>query len=427
MNDIKNTIPYILSSDFLNVTSKISEELLWARHMVMSEFGSIGGGGVNRQALSVAEFDARKKLLEWANEINLVGYTDAIGNLFLRREGEDKTLPAVMTGSHIDTQPMGGRFDGIYGILAGLEALRAIDVSGIKLNRSIELVVWTNEEGSRFLPGAMGSAIFSGYYNINEVCENKDDQGITLRDALSNLSNKFPELVIRETPSPISCYLEAHIEQGPILENTGVSIGVVTGVQGCRWYTVEVIGETAHAGTTPITHRRDAVREAVECIKALQEVMRDELDILRFTVGRFNVTPGSINSVASRVIFTIDIRHPESTTLEHFSDLVEKTCKSVVLTCEVIVVETLSHSPSSFDQALLNLIGTAANNLELSTMKITSGAFHDAQNLNNISPTGMIFVPCERGISHNPAENAKSEDLANGARVLLLSLLRLAG
>ena len=405
----------------------VHQERLWRRHMAMAEIGKIRGGGVSRQALSGDDVRARALLLEWAAARSYRPAADAIANLFVRRSGRDPDAAPLLAGSHMDSQPAGGRFDGIFGVLAGLEALEAMDDAGIATGRPIDVVAWTNEEGGRFAPGAMGSAVFAGHMRLEDCLSLVDAAGIRFADALADTLAATPDLPRRPFGFPIAAYLEPHIEQGPQLEATDNQIGVVTGIQGARWYVVEVDGEPGHAGTAPLRGRKDAVRAAVAMIGALQELMHDETDQLRFTVGRIEVFPNSPNTVPARVTFSIDFRHPEAAVLEARAGRIEQVCRRFAGPCEVHLSETFNRPPCAFPARIVDTIERAAQALGLAHMRLPSGAFHDANFIADVAPTGMIFVPCEKGISHSPAENARPEDLAAGARVLAAALVELAG
>jgi N-carbamoyl-L-amino-acid hydrolase len=410
-----------------DAVSRVSEERLWRRHMEMARIGAIPGNGVNRAALSKEDIAARKVLIGWARERNFEVGVDAIGNLFVRRPGSDAAAAPVMTGSHMDSQPRGGRFDGIFGVLAGLEALQAMDEAGVKTRRPIELVAWTNEEGGRFPPCTMGSAVHTGAHGLEEFLDVKDNEGVLLRDALAQTLAATPDVARRPMQTPAAAYIEAHIEQGPLLENTGKTIGVVTGIQGLRWFNVEVFGKTDHAGTTPLALRQDALRDAVNIIGALHELTRDATDTVRFTVGRMLVTPNSPNSVASHVLFSVDVRHPDPATVDRLAGAVEPTARQAAKQCTVKVTPTLRDGPCVFDPGVVDAVARAADELRLPSLRLASGASHDAMYMARVCPAGMIFVPCEKGVSHNEAENAKPADLAAGARVLTAALLELAG
>ena len=415
-----------MREDTRDAVNRVDEKRLWQRHADMARIGAIPNNGVNRAALSQEDIAARKLLLSWAAQRNFSVSVDAIGNLFVRRAGTEPDAAPVLTGSHMDSQPRGGRFDGIYGVLAGFEALEAMEESGVATRRPVEVVAWTNEEGGRFQPCTMGSMVHTGARPLAEVLDVTDNDGIKLRDALAQTLAATPQAGKREFRSPAAGYIEAHIEQGPLLENAGKTIGVVTGIQGLRWFNVEVFGKTDHAGTTPLALRKDAVRDAVAVINALTELVRDPDDVTRFTVGRMLVTPNSPNSVASHVLFSIDLRHPDSARIHELGAAVAPLARKAARFCEVKVTPTLHDDPCVFDAGVTGAIETAARKLGLPCMRLPSGASHDAMYMARICPTGMLFVPCEKGVSHNEAENAKSADLAAGARVLTAALIELA-
>ncbi|HSE00973.1 MAG TPA: Zn-dependent hydrolase [Burkholderiales bacterium] len=415
-----------MREDAQDAISRVDQQRLWDRHMEMARIGAIPGNGVNRAAFSREDIAARKTLISWARARNFAVAVDAIGNLFIRRAGADPHAAPVMTGSHMDSQPRGGRFDGIYGVLAGLEALEAIEEAGLATRRPIELVAWSNEEGGRFPPCTMGSAVYTGAKPLLEFLEVTDNEGIALRDALAQTLAATPGTEKRELNAPAAAYIEAHIEQGPLLEQEGKTIGIVTGIQGLRWFNVELFGETAHAGTTPLGPRKDALREAIAAINALHELTRDAADTVRFTVGRMLVTPNSPNSVPSHVLFSVDVRHPDPATIARLGNAVEPTVRKAARRCSVKVTPTLHDDPCVFDRAVVDCVERAAQALGLAHRRMPSGASHDAMYLARVCPTGMIFVPCEKGISHNEAENAHPADLAAGARVLTATLLDLA-
>ena len=415
-----------MREDIQDAVGRIDGRRLWQRHVEMARIGAIPCNGVNRAAFSKEDIEARHLLLAWARARNFSVAMDAIGNLFIRRAGSDGAAAPVMTGSHMDTQPRGGRFDGIYGVLAGLEALEAMEAAGVRTKRPVELVAWSNEEGGRFAPCTMGSAVYTKAKPLDDMLDVKDNEGIALRDALAQTLAATPSVGHRELNAPAAAYIEAHIEQGPLLEQEGKTIGVVTGIQGLRWFNVEIFGESAHAGTTPLALRRDALREAIAAIDALHQLTRDETDTLRFTVGRMLVTPNSPNSVASHVLFSVDVRHPDRATVDRLGSQVEPTIRRALRRCTATVTPTLHDDPCAFDENVVVSVERAAVALGLAHRRIASGASHDAMYMARVCPTAMIFVPCERGISHNEAENAKPEDLTAGARVLAAALLELA-
>jgi len=406
--------------------ARVNEERLWRSLMEMAQIGAIPGNGVNRAALSKEDIAARKVLIGWARDRNFHVGVDAIGNLFVRRPGDDAAAAPVLTGSHMGSQPRGGRFDGIYGVLAGLEALQAIEEAGARTRRPIELVAWTNEEGGRFPPCTMGSAVYTGARKLEDFLEVTDNDGVVLRDALLQTLAATPEVAQRPLQAPVAAYIEAHIEQGPLLENAGKTIGVVTGIQGLRWYNIEVFGKTDHAGTTPLTMRQDALRGAVGIISALEKLTHDPADAVRFTVGRMLVSPNSPNSVPSHVLFSVDLRHPDPAILDRLAGAVEAAAERAAKPCSIKITPTLREDPCGFDPDVVDAVERAAIELKFACMRLPSGASHDAMYLARVCPAAMIFVPCENGVSHNESENAKPGDLAAGARVLTSVLLELA-
>ena len=410
----------------LAAAAAVDEARLWTRQMAMAEIGATAKGGVNRAALSDEDRAARRLMVEWAGERGFEVATDGIANLYIRRPGRQADAAPVVTGSHLDSQPRGGKFDGAYGVVGGFEALEAIAQAGVETERPIDLVAWTNEEGGRYQPGAMGSAVFAGVLGLEDQLGTVDRDGVTLEDALAETLASTPGLPRRPFGHPFAAYVEAHIEQGPRLESAGTTIGAVTGIQGLYWFTVEVSGEEAHAGTTPLRGRRDALKAAVAMVHALEGLMADETDTVRFTVGRFDCHPGSPATVPSRVLFTIDFRHPDSAVIARIRPEIEPVCRANARGCAVSIRPTIDNAPLAFDPAVIDMVERYAASLGHSVMRMPSGAGHDAGHINHLCPTGMIFVPCERGLSHNEAENATPADLAAGARTLAACLVDLA-
>jgi beta-ureidopropionase / N-carbamoyl-L-amino-acid hydrolase len=408
------------------VSAAVNPDRLWQRHQAIARIGATGRGGVNRQALTPEDAEARRQVLAWAAARGFAASADPIGNLFVRRAGSQAAAAPVVSGSHLDTQPTGGNFDGIFGVLAALEVLEAAEDAHVPTPRPLELAVWTNEEGARFQPTTMGSAVFAGALPLATVLDTVDGHGITVRAALAETLAATPVAGRRTCGFSMAAYLEAHIEQGPILEATGTTIGVVTGIQGLRWFRVEVTGEEAHAGTMPLARRRDALVTAMGIVQGLQELMADPTDTVRFTVGRFEVHPNSPNTVPGRVVFTVDFRHPDAGVLSARGDRVEAVCRARARGCRVEVIETLTSAPTVFNPVVADLIRAAAGRHALPAADIVSGATHDAKHMAGLCPTGMIFVPCERGVSHNEAERAAPADLAAGTRVLADVMIELA-
>lgn len=404
----------------------VREDRLWQRHLDMAKLGATAKGGVNRQALSPEDAAARRLLAAWASARGFAVSTDAIGNLFVRRAGRDPTAAPILTGSHMDSQPTGGRFDGIYGVLAGFEALEAFEDAGIATARPLELVAWMNEEGSRFQPAPMGSAVYAGALPLERALAVTDRAGVSVREALRQTLAAAPAAPRDRLGGAVAGYVEAHIEQGPRLEATGCTIGVVTGIQGQRRYTVDVVGEEAHAGTTPHAARKDALASAVAIVTALEQLMADPSDTVRFTVGRFEVHPGSPNTIPGKVHFTIDFRHPDAAVLAARGDRIAEIAAQHAKGCTVAVAPVSDVAPTVFAPEVIAAVREAAARLGYRHMDLPSGAGHDAMHVAPLCPAGMIFVPCWHGISHNEAEAATPADLAAGARVLADVLAGLA-
>ncbi len=393
--------------------------------MELAEIGATDNGGVCRLALTDEEIRARRLLIAWAREIGLAVFTDEISNLFFRLEGSDPGAAPVVTGSHIDTQPTGGKFDGAFGVVAGFEALQAIAQSDVTPVRPIEIVAWLNEEGSRFSPGMMGSEAFAGRRPLEQILAVIDADGVSTAEALEKTLAAFPDIERRELGFAMTAFVEAHIEQGPILEEKGIPVGVVTGIQGSRRFRVEVTGEDGHAGTLPMPDRKDALFAALEMIGSMRRAF--EPDEPKFTVGLFDVSPNVPSVVPSRAYFSIDLRHPDWPTLSRLGDDVSMLCEQSSGPCSVTVTEIATSESLEFPNEIRACIAESAKTLGIPTVEILSLAGHDARQLHYHCPTGMIFTPCKDGISHNEAESADPADLAAGTRVLAAALVRLAG
>eukprot|EP01037_Dinobryon_pediforme_P005503 gene5503-5558_t len=404
----------------------ISETRQWDRLMELAEIGAIEGNGVNRQALTALDRTARRLVIGWARAIGASVSVDAAANLWIRVEGSDADAAPVLTGSHMDTQPKGGRFDGIYGVIAGLEAIASLHDAGIVTRRPIEVVAWTNEEGCRFGVGCTGSMSWAGARPADFWNARFDKDGVSYGEALAEHLAAEADLPRRALGSVPFAYVEAHIEQGPLLEAEGIDVGIVTGIQGARWFTVTVRGETAHAGTAPLRGRRDAMQDAVRVISALSAAMHDPDDVLRFTVGHMVVSPNASNSVADEVVFSIDLRHPDGAVLTARGDAIDAVVQGALTTCTASVFEGFNAQPVVFSPVVTDALEASAAELGVSRMQLASGAFHDAQFASSVAPSGMLFVPCHKGISHNPAEFSSSAQLAAGTAVLAQTLLRLA-
>jgi len=404
---------------------RVNGDRLWSRLMQMAAIGATPRGGCNRQALTDADMAGRKLLSQWAEAAGCRTRVDAVGNVFIRRAGTDDTLPVVMTGSHLDTQPTGGKFDGVYGVLAGLEVIESLNDRALATLHPIELSVWCNEEGSRFPMAMMGSAVWSGRLALDTAYALTDRAGISVRQELERAGVALDVPVPRQ---PVKASFEVHIEQGPVLEQRSKTIGVVTGVQHMSRHEVVVEGQEAHAGPTPMDMRRDPIRVLADLLPALYAAAAQRGRDARLTFGFIETLPGSPNTVPGRLRFTVDIRHPEA--LEYASlrqdlnRLVRTALERHALAGEVRCVW---EAPGvSFDPACVAAVRSAAAALGYDAMEMVSGAGHDSCNVSAVVPTAMVFVPCAGGLSHNEAESALPGDLAAGANVLLNAMLALA-
>ena len=398
---------------------------LWNSLMEMAQIGATAKGGVCRLALTDLDRQARDLFVRWVEEAGCKVTVDAIGNVFARREGRHPDRPAFLTGSHLDSQPTGGKFDGAYGVLAGLEVLRTLNDADVVTDAPIEVVVWTNEEGSRFAPAMTGSGAFAGVFDLEYASGLSDIDKVTLGDALQQINYQGEGCGGRE----VAGYLEAHIEQGPILEAEGKTIGVVTGAQGQRWYEIILSGEEAHAGPTPMARRRDALVGAAAVVSAVNRIGHDFQPGACATVGMLRVSPNSRNVIPGETWLTVDLRHPEDSTLTAMDAALREAASAAADNCNLtLAIEQIWHfAATAFDQRCVDAVRGAAQRSGLEHLDIVSGAGHDAVYLAGVAPAGMIFVPCENGISHNELENATPEDIEAGCQVLLHAMLDLVG
>ena len=403
----------------------IDSNRLWGSLMELARIGATAKGGVRRLALTDLDGQARDLFTRWCKEAGCSVTVDGIGNIFARRRGRDDRLPPVITGSHIDTQPSGGKFDGNYGVMAGLEILRTLNDHRVQTQAPVEVAVWTNEEGSRFAPVMMGSGVFVGAFPLEATLQRPDLEGITVGEALKKIDYAGPQPI---GGRPIGAYFEAHIEQGPILEDTNKVIGVVTGALGLRWYDIVVTGQDAHAGPTPMRLRKDALVAASKMVAEINALAQRYQPDGRGTVGFMQVKPNSRNVIPGEVRFSVDLRHARDDQLDKMEGEMRVTFDEIARAHNVgVTIERVANYPAcSFDAECVSAVRNAAATLNLSHMDIVSGAGHDAIYMARVTPTSMIFVPCEGGISHNETENAKPEDLAAGCNVLLNVILERA-
>jgi len=415
-----------LDRTLADVAAAVDEARLWRLHMEMAAFGATPRGGVCREALTPEDIEARVLMAEWGAALGCSLHMDELGSMFLRREGTDPDAPPVMTGSHLDSQPTGGRFDGAYGVLAGIEVLHALNAAGIRTRRPVEVANWTNEEGGRFTPGVMGSQVYVNPDELPRMLAVRDAAGVSIAEAMVAVRAALPGARPRALRTPVHAFVEGHIEQATLLEESGNQVGVVTGIQGTRKFRITVTGEDAHAGTTPRRRRRDALSAAVAMVSALERMAWDREDECRFTVGRFQAFPGAPSVVPGRVEFAIDLRHPDDAARRRIGDQIKPICEALAGACEVSVVEPQAADTVWFTGAVFESVRASAARLGIPHMELLSGAGHDARNMAAICPSGMVFVPCERGISHNEAENATPADLAAGTRVIAQVVTELA-
>ena len=410
------------------VTPRIDATRLWQSLMDLAQIGATPKGGVRRLALTDEDRQGRDLVARWCREAGLEVRIDEVGNMFARRAGRDPQARAVATGSHIDTQPSGGKFDGNYGVLAGLEVMRTLDDLGIETRAPLEVVVWTNEEGSRFTPVMMGSGAFAGLFNPDFVHAQKDRAGISVGDELQRIGYRGTQPCGAVPGGMFAAYFEAHIEQGPVLEAQGLPIGIVSGALGQQWYDVTVTGMDAHAGPTPMELRRDAMLAAARMVEAVNRIALDEAPHGRGTVGFVQVQPNSRNVIPGCVQFSVDFRNPSQDGLDRMDAAMHAQFTRIAGDGKVAVEirQVVKFEPCLFDSACVASVRRAAQALGLPHMDVVSGAGHDAVYVAGVAPAGMIFVPCKDGISHNEIEDALPEHIAAGANVLLLAMLERA-
>ncbi|PJG56385.1 Zn-dependent hydrolase [Bradyrhizobium forestalis] len=404
----------------------INTDRLWSRLMALAEIGATPAGGVNRQALSDGEIAAWRRVIGWAREAGLTPPTDAAGTLFLTLAGRDRGVPPLLLGSHLDSQPTGGKFDGAAGVMAALEAVVSLAGQDEKPARDVIVVAWMNEEGSRFAPGMMGSEAFTGERDMDAIRAARDADGVSVGEALDRLHQAFPDVPRRPLGFTTSAYLELHIEQGPLLEAAACTIGIVAGIQGKKTFQVVVEGSEGHAGTLAQSERRDALAAFARMASALHaEIGTIDADI-KFTIGRVAVTPNAPSVVPSRVSFSIDLRHPDNAALDAAGARIKTLCKANASPCAVTVTPLVDAPSNAFDARLRAGIGKASREQGHSAMTMLSAAGHDARHLAKVCPAAMIFIPCRDGASHVEHEWAEPDHVAAGASVLAQVLRELA-
>ncbi|PPA73446.1 Zn-dependent hydrolase [Achromobacter spanius] len=396
----------------------INGQRLWQSLMDLARIGATPKGGNCRLALTALDGQGRDLVTGWMRDAGMTVRVDQVGNIFARRAGRNNDLPPVMTGSHIDTQPTGGKFDGCYGVLAGLEVMRTLNDAGVQTEAPLEVAIWTNEEGSRFVPVMMGSGVFAGKFPLETALSARDAQGISVRDELAAIGYAGTDPV---GGRPVDAYFEAHIEQGPILDHEEKTIGVVTGSLGLRWYDITVTGMEMHAGPTPMAIRRDALFAASFLVQTVINIANGHQPHGRGTVGEIHAHPGSRNVIPGQVRFTADLRHEDEATLTRMDQQWRRACDDIAVAhgVQVDLKDVQYFRPTPFDTDLVDKVRQGAASRGLPAMNIVTGAGHDAVYMAAVAPTAMIFVPCKDGISHNEIEDAQPEHLEAGCNVLL--------
>ena len=394
---------------------------LWDSLMEMAKIGPTEKGGSCRLALTDLDREARDLFVQWCRDAGCSISVDQMGNIFAQRPGTDPDLPPVVAGSHLDTQPTGGRFDGVYGVLTGLEVIRSLNDHGIQTRYPIEAACWTNEEGSRFAPAMVASGVFAGIYDLEYGLSRADSAGRTMGQELERIGYAGDQPMGR----PLHAYFEAHIEQGPILVEEGIEIGVVTDAQGQRWYELELTGTESHAGPTPMDRRHDALLGAARVISLVNDTGLANAPLACATVGMVNVHPNSRNVIPGRVFLTIDIRHPDDQILSQMDQTIREGVQRIAdqggLSFEL--EQIFYYAPVPFDSSCVEAVDGAAQSCGYSARKIVTGAGHDACFIAHAAPTSMVFIPCIDGISHNEVEDIEPEWSTAGANVMFHAIL----
>ena len=407
---------------------RINGERLWDGIMQIAEIGATAKGGSHRLTLSDEDKAARDIFAEWCAEAGLSLEVDELGDMFARRAGSDNSLAPVAMGSHLDTQPFGGRFDGVFGVLAGLEVLRTLNDAGIRTIAPLEVVNWTNEEGARFAPSMLASGVYGGVFELDwALSRTAVDTGATLLKELKRIGYRG-SLPARQRE--FAAFFECHIEQGPILDSAGIPVGVVDAAQGFRWYDITLEGFASHTGSTPMEGRRNALLGMAQVIMAVDEIAQSRAPLARGTVGsQVQVGPGSRNVIPGRVDFTVDLRHPSAATLDEMDFALRNACQDAAngIGLNLSLTQISDTQPVAFDAGCVAALERACHQLDIAHQRITSGAGHDACYVAGRAPTAMLFAPCKDGISHHESESAQPEDLEAVCNVLLHAALDVAG
>jgi beta-ureidopropionase / N-carbamoyl-L-amino-acid hydrolase len=420
-----NVVSDAISAAGLDTSIKVNAQRLWDSLMTMAKIGATPKGGVCRLALTDLDKQGRDLIVSWAKEAGCTVSVDQMGNVFMRRAGRNLDALPVMTGSHADSQPTGGRFDGIYGVLGGLEVIRTLNDHAIETEHPVEVVIWTNEEGSRFAPAMVASGVFAGVFSLDYGLSRKDVDGKTIGEELQRIG------YAGDVPCggrKLHAAFELHIEQGPILEAEDKTIGVVTDAQGQRWYEITLTGQEAHAGPTPMPRRKDALLGASRVVDLVNRIGLDHAPLACATVGMMQVHPNSRNVIPGRVFFTVDFRHPDDAVLARMDAALREGVTRIAgeIGLQTELEQIFYYEPVKFDAACVKSVRAAAQRFGYSHRDMVSGAGHDACYLSQVAPTSMVFVPCVDGISHNEIEDASQEWIEAGANVLLHAMLERA-
>ena len=405
---------------------QIDSARLWGTIHETAKFGATAKGGVRRLTLGPEDKQVRDWFRDACEAAGLEMHVDTLGSMFGLRKGRDMSKPPVGLGSHLDTQPTGGKYDGVLGTLAALEVVRTLNDAGIETETPICIVNWTNEEGSRFAPATMASAAYAGDYTTDDILARRDAAGVSVGEALDGIGYRGSEAVGARR---LGAFVELHIEQGPLLEAENRTIGVVDRGQGIVWYDGKITGFESHAGTTPMPLRRDALAAMSEFVLAVERIARAHGPNAVGTVGEALIAAPSRNVIPGEIAFTVDIRSPNAATL----DAIDRDLRSAIAEIaarrrvEIALAPIWRKEPTVFNAKLVDAVETAARALGYSYRRITSGAGHDACNLANVVPAAMIFVPCKDGVSHNELEDATQADCTAGANALMHTVLALAG
>ena len=404
---------------------QIDGDRLWHSIMEMGKIGGLANGGSCRLCLSEEDIIARNLFVDWCRDADCDVKVDRAGNIFATRPGA-RDLPPVAAGSHLDTQPHGGRFDGIFGVLAGLEVIRTLNDHGIATDHPVAVINWTNEEGVRYSPGLLGSSAYAGTLSLSELHDIRSTDGTRFGDDLRHAGF---DGTIMPGDFALAALYEAHIEQGPVLEKEGLQIGIVSKVQGLRWLEVTVIGQDGHAGTVPMDARRDSLTATAHMMVKLEQLCRRYLPDIRLTVGKLHVSPNSGSTIPGKTEFNIDLRHPDAAVLDELETEITDAIAEIAAArgLEATVEKQMEQPPVHFDDALLETLRDAAASLSMPVREMLSGALHDAARVAAMVPSAMLFIPCKGGVSHNEAEWAAPAHVEAGANVLARAIVARAG